>query len=79
MLDRFEVDLAEHRRRIGEAETQVFGYTRRLDEAFAYEDELNAKQAELDAIEASLAATSRDDAGGSANSAVEPAGQPDAA
>ncbi len=79
MLDRFEVDLAEHRRRIGEADAQVSGYTRRLDEAFAYEDELNVKQAELDAIEASLAATSRDNTGGSANPAVEPAGQPGAA
>ena len=72
MLDRFEVDLTEHRRRNGEAETQVSGYTRRLDEAFAYEDELSAKQAELDAIEVSLAATSKDDAG-------KPADQPNAA
>ena len=75
MLDRFEVDLAEHRRRIAEAETQVSGYTRRLDEAFAYEDELDAKQAELDAIEASLAATPKDDADGPARPADEPATQ----
>jgi len=50
-----------------------------LGEAFAYEDELNAKQAELDAIEVSLAATSKDDAGEPAKPAVEQAGQPDAA
>ena len=32
-------------------------YTRRLGEPFAYEAELDSKQAELDAIEADLAAT----------------------
>ena len=61
LLDRFEVNLAEHRRRITEAEARVSGYQRRLGEAFAYEGELDAKQAELDAIEADLAATSKDD------------------
>jgi len=59
-LDRFEVDLAEHRRRIAEAETRVAGYQKRLGEAFAYQGELDAKQAELDAIEADLAAPSND-------------------
>ena len=70
LLDRMEVDLAEHRRRITEAEARVSGFQRRLGEAFAYEGELDAKQAELDAIEADLganaahfagAATSKDD------------------
>jgi len=61
-LDRFEVDLAGHRRRIAEAEARVSGYQRRLGEAFAYEAELDAKQAEHDAIEADLAATSENDA-----------------
>ncbi len=56
LLDRMEVDLAEHRRRITEAEARVSGYQRRLGEAFAYEGELDAKQAELDAIEADLGA-----------------------
>lgn len=64
LLDRFEVDLAEHKRRIAEAETRVSGYQRRLGEAFAYEGELDAKQAELDAIEADLGATSKDDGPG---------------
>jgi len=59
-LDRFEVDLAEHRRRIAEAETRVAGYQKRLGEAFAYQGELDAKQAELDTIEADLAAPSND-------------------
>ena len=40
LLDRFEVDLAEHRRRIAEAEARVSGYQRRLGEEFAYEGEL---------------------------------------
>ena len=64
LLDRMEVDLAEHRRRITEAEARVSGYQRRLGEAFAYEGELDAKQAELDAIEADLGAnagTANDD------------------
>ncbi len=69
-LDRFEVDLAEHRRRIAEAEARVSGYQRRLGEAFAYEAELDAKQAELDAIEADLAATSKDSAEASAPDAA---------
>jgi len=69
-LDRFEVDLAEHRRRIDEAEARVSSYQRRLGEAFAFEAELDAKQAELDAIEADLAATSEDRAEASAPDAA---------
>jgi len=60
LLDRFEVDLAGHKRRIAEAETREAAYRQRLGEAFAYETELDSKQAELDAIEADLAATSKD-------------------
>ena len=56
LLDRMEVDLAGHRRRIAEAEARVSSFQRRLGEAFAYEGELDAKQAELDAIEADLGA-----------------------
>jgi len=60
LLDRFEVDLAGHKRRIAEAEVREAAYRQRLGEAFAYETELDSKQAELDAIEADLAATSKD-------------------
>ena len=56
MLDRMEVDLAGHRRRIVEAEAREASYGQRIGEAFAYEAELDAKQAELDAIEADLGA-----------------------
>jgi len=78
-LDRFEVDLAEHRRRIAEAEARVSTYQQRLGEAFAYQAELDAKQDELDAIEADLsanaerfaeAATSKDGSGASAPDAA---------
>jgi len=78
-LDRFEVDLAEHRRRIAEAEVRVSTYQQRLGEAFAYQAELDAKQDELDAIEADLsanaerfaeAATSKDGSGASAPDAA---------
>ena len=63
LLDRFEVDLAEHRRRVAEAEARVSAYEPRMGEAFTYQAELDAKQAELDAIEESLAATGKDTAG----------------
>ena len=56
MLDRMEVDLAGHRRRIVEAEAREASYGQRIGEVFAYEAELDAKQAELDAIEADLGA-----------------------
>jgi len=56
LLDRFEVDLAGHKRRIAEAEAREAAYSQRLGEAFAFEAELDAKQAELDAIEADLGA-----------------------
>jgi len=69
-LDRFEVDLAEHRRRIAEADARGSTYQQRLGEAFAYQAELDDKQAELDAIEADLAATSKDGAGASAPDAA---------
>ena len=56
LLDRMEVDLAGHRRRITEAEAREASYSQRLGQAFAFEAELDAKQAELDAIEADLGA-----------------------
>jgi hypothetical protein len=59
MLDRFEADLAEHRRRVAEAEAHLPGYQRRLGEGFALQGELDQKRAELEALEADLAANAR--------------------
>jgi N12 class adenine-specific DNA methylase len=59
MLDRFEADLAEHRRRVAEAEARLTGYERRLGEGFALQDELDAKRTQLEALEADLAANDR--------------------
>ncbi len=56
MLDRFEVELAEQRRRLREAEQRLPGYRQRIGEVFALQDELEAKEAELAALEADLAA-----------------------
>ena len=59
MLDRFEAELAEHRRRLAEAEARLPGYQRRLGEGFDLQGELDAKRAELEALEADLAANDR--------------------
>ena len=59
MLDRFEAELAEHRRKVAEAEACLPGYERRIGEAFGLQDELDAKRAELRALEADLAANDR--------------------
>ncbi|MDQ2801461.1 MAG: lactate dehydrogenase, partial [Pseudomonadota bacterium] len=58
-LDRFEADLAEHRRRVAEAGQRLPGYARRLGEAFDLQEELDAKAAELAALEADLAANDK--------------------
>ncbi len=55
-LDRFEADLAEHRRRVSEARARLPGYQRRVGEAFDLQAELDAKRDELAALEADLAA-----------------------
>ena len=55
MLDRFEVDLAEYRRRLTEAEQRLPAYRRRVGEAFALEEELHEKEDELAQLEAALA------------------------
>ena len=55
-LDRFEVELAEERRALADAEARLPGYERRVGEPFALEAELQAKAAELTALEADLAA-----------------------
>ena len=56
MLDRFEAELAEHRRKVAEAEAHLPGYERRIGETFSLQEELDAKRAELHALEADLAA-----------------------
>jgi hypothetical protein len=61
-LDRFEVELAEERRTLAEAEARLPGYERRAGEPFTLEAELEAKAAELTALEADLAATDNRDA-----------------
>ncbi len=55
MLDRFEAELAEHRRRLAEAEQRLPAYRGRRGEAFAFEEELREKEDELHALEAALA------------------------
>ena len=62
-LDRFEADLAEHRRRVVEAEQRLPGYQRRLGEGFGLQEELDSKRAELVALEVDLAANGKADAG----------------
>ena len=57
MLDRFEAELAEHRRRV--AETRLPGYQRRLGEGFDLQDELDQKRCELETLEADLTANDR--------------------
>ncbi len=58
-LDRFEADLAEHRRKVAEAEGRLPGYQRRLGEGFGLQEELDAKRAELVALEVDLEANAR--------------------
>ncbi len=55
-LDRFEAELADYRRQVAEAEQRLPGYRRRVGEAFNLQEELDAKAAELAALEADLAA-----------------------
>jgi len=55
-LDRFEAELADYRRRATEAAQRLPGYRRRVGEAFGLQEELDAKAAELAALEADLAA-----------------------
>ncbi len=61
-LDHFEVELAEERRSLIEAEARLPGYERRVGESFGLHDELEAKAAELKALEADLAANDNRDA-----------------
>jgi len=58
-LDRFEADLVEHRRKVAEAEGRLPGYQRRLGEGFGLQEELDAKRAELSALEVDLEANAK--------------------
>ena len=70
MLERFEVELAEERRRCADAEARLPGYQARIGEAFADAAELDDKEAELAALEADLAANDNRD-----RNAEPPAGE----
>ena len=59
MLDRLEADLAEHRRRLAEAEQRLPAYRSRRGEAFTFEEELREKEVELHALEEALASNDR--------------------
>ena len=56
-LDRMDPELEEQRRRIADAKARLAGFEPRLDEAFPFQGELDAKLAQLAAIEADLAGT----------------------
>jgi N12 class adenine-specific DNA methylase len=56
VLSRFEVEIAEQKRIAAEADERLPGYRQRLGGEFSYADELAAKRAEIEEIDASLAA-----------------------
>jgi N12 class adenine-specific DNA methylase/SAM-dependent methyltransferase len=60
-LSRFEAELAEQRRQLAEAEQRLPGYRQRCGDVFGFQDELNAKEAELAALEADLASNGQED------------------
>ena len=60
-LDRFEADLAQQRRSLIENRRRLAGYQPRIGLPFELQAELDAKQADLAALEASLANTREDD------------------
>ena len=55
-LTKFEVELADAEASLADAQGRLPGYRQRLGQDFAYQDELDAKQTELAALERSLAA-----------------------
>ena len=61
MLDRLEADLAEHRRRLAEAEQRLPAYRSRRGEVFSFEEDLREKEQELHALEIALASNDRPD------------------
>jgi hypothetical protein len=60
MLSRFEVELAEEKRTVADAEARLPGYRQRLGETFSYAAELDTKRQELAEIDAALAAQTSD-------------------
>lgn len=72
-LDRFDVELAEERRDLAEAEARLPAYEKRVGEVFALQDELDAKAEELRDLEADLAANDNRDADISADASTEQA------
>ena len=57
MLDRFEADLADYRRRLADVEQRLPAYRSRRGETFAFEEALREKDDELHTLEATLAST----------------------
>lgn len=70
VLDHFEVELAEERRALADAEARLPGYKRRVGEEFALQAELDAKAEELKALEADLAANENREADSEAQEAA---------
>ena len=60
ILDHFEADLREQERRAADAAERLAGYEQRLSQPFALQAELDAKLAQLEALEADLAQTGKD-------------------
>jgi hypothetical protein len=60
MLSRFEVELAEEKRTVADAQARLPGYRQRLGETFPYAAELDTKRQELAEIDAALAAQTSD-------------------
>ena len=56
-LDRFEVQLAEQRRALADAQTRLPAYEKRLGEPFAFDAELQAKLGELKGLNKDLEST----------------------
>ena len=61
-LGRFEAELAGHRRDLEEAERRLPAYQARLGDAFEFQAELDAKLAEMQALEADLAQSGKEEA-----------------
>jgi len=69
-LDHFEVELAEERRALAEAEARLPAYESRVGEEFALQAEFDAKADELKALEADLAANENREADTTAQEAA---------
>ncbi|WP_027283115.1 hypothetical protein [Roseomonas gilardii] len=61
-LGRFEAELAGQRRDLKEAERRLPAYQARLGDAFEFRAELDAKLAEMRALEADLAQSGKEEA-----------------